>query len=154
MEPSIEDNIIICHFCGDLIHIQNYELHVYACETNIRNLIDLHQVNQYNQLNALAERLGNVEIGINPDLVSKRFLDKKKEITCAICLEENIQSKRRLLCNHEYCSRCITKWLKKSKKCPMCFQDLENFFIGQSTEPSSSIEHSGSTEPSNSTEIT
>ena len=133
MEIETDLDQLICHYCGENLTIEQYELHVYACETNIRNLIDLHQVNQYNQLNALAEQLGNVEIGINPDVISKRFIDKNKQILCPICLDTDIQSKRRLLCNHEYCSKCITKWLKKSKKCPMCFQDLEDCLIKSQT---------------------
>lgn len=32
---------------------------------------------------------------------------------------------RRTLCNHTFCKTCIEKWLRRSKKCPMCMVDLE-----------------------------
>ena len=47
----------------------------------------------------------------------------KKQLTCAICIEEiPIELDVQLdSCDHRYCKDCITKWLKDvTNKCPQC----------------------------------
>ena len=118
------ENIILCPYCGDNLDISIYELHVYLCETTIRQLIDLHQVTQYNQLLELGERLGNVQVSIDVDKVSTKIQDNIN--VCPICLESDNIEKRKLNCSHIFCDSCITTWLNKSKKCPICITDLED----------------------------
>lgn len=81
----------------------------------------------------LAERVGVVEVGIdNIDAVSACI--PKQEISaddnCTICLDKMIDKEnerfRKLLCGHKYCDGCITQWLAKSKKCPVCNVDLQD----------------------------
>ena len=81
-------------------------------------------------------QLEKVEVGVSDiNLVSNVVDVKDTEDTdvCPIC-QENLQEKyiedstnkyRKLSCNHVYCSECISKWLAKSKKCPVCKSDLE-----------------------------
>jgi hypothetical protein len=43
-----------------------------------------------------------------------------KEIRCPICLGRVSAATRPSSCLHIFCSFCINKWKKSSKKCPMC----------------------------------
>lgn len=81
----------------------------------------------------LAERVGVVEVGVdNIDTVSSVI--PKEEVNsddiCTICLDKIIdkgnEGVRKLICSHTYCDGCITQWLAKSKKCPVCNIDLED----------------------------
>lgn len=81
----------------------------------------------------LAERVGVVEVGIdNIDTVSSVI--PKEEVNsddiCTICLDKMIDKRnehvRKLICSHIYCDGCITQWLAKNKKCPVCNVDLED----------------------------
>jgi hypothetical protein len=80
----------------------------------------------------LAEHLGKVEVGIeNIENVSTLINKKDAEDTmCTICLEQISQKEddvpRKLICGHIYCNNCISQWLNKNKKCPVCNIDLED----------------------------
>ena len=39
---------------------------------------------------------------------------------CPICLNRCLLPTKTNKCNHVYCNKCITKWMKTKKKCPMC----------------------------------
>lgn len=90
--------------------------------------------NDYERNIRLAEHLGVVEVGIdNIDSVSQ-LIDKKDltDETCTICLEamsDKEEAIRKLACGHLYCNSCITEWLAKSKKCPVCNIDLEEKYL-------------------------
>ena len=51
----------------------------------------------------------------------------KNESNCPICLDKyKIESKIAYLpCFHFYHSKCIKKWLKYSKKCPLCKKEFD-----------------------------
>jgi hypothetical protein len=64
--------------------------------------------------------------------------------SCAVCLEDfdDNDMLRRLPCNHTFHQKCVDKWLKQNKVCPLCVQDVEVLMRaqakGRSTRTSSS----------------
>lgn len=47
-------------------------------------------------------------------------------LVCSICLE-NIKDNVKFQCEHEYCKKCIDKWLVLNNyTCPICRQDIKN----------------------------
>jgi hypothetical protein len=95
---------------------------------------DSEYYNNYEANLRLSERVGVVEVGIeNIDAVST--IIQKEEVNpddvCTICLDKIIDNcdnicVRQLICGHRYCDDCISQWLIKSKKCPVCNIDLED----------------------------
>lgn len=106
-----------------------------------------HTVAQYNLRNAatenenyeallnLAERLGDArprgltkaDIDLLPSYrynaeVSKSTLD---QTCCVVCMYdfENKQLLRVLACSHEFHAKCVDKWLKTNRSCPICRAD-------------------------------
>lgn len=84
---------------------------------------------------ALSERLGIVEIGVSDiDCVAPLLCDKPTTIAaesdvCPICFEAlHTLPVRRTLCDHDFCSFCITKWLSKHKACPVCKRDVQDMY--------------------------
>eukprot|EP00189_Rhodosorus_marinus_P000223 CAMPEP_0113972550 /NCGR_PEP_ID=MMETSP0011_2-20120614/13576_1 /TAXON_ID=101924 /ORGANISM="Rhodosorus marinus" /LENGTH=92 /DNA_ID=CAMNT_0000989613 /DNA_START=257 /DNA_END=535 /DNA_ORIENTATION=+ /assembly_acc=CAM_ASM_000156 len=49
------------------------------------------------------------------------------ENACVVCLDEIVDGDvvRMLPCAHEFHSTCITSWLKKRPRCPLCNSNLE-----------------------------
>ena len=47
---------------------------------------------------------------------------------CSICIDDFINHNKvsKLICNHLFCTKCIKKWLKINKKCPLCKYELED----------------------------
>ena len=85
--------------------------------------------NEYEYNLRIAERLGKVEVGVSD--ISKVTKSTKVHIDvddiCPICREQLAccNTCLELICNHKYCSECITKWLETHKRCPVCMIDLE-----------------------------
>ncbi len=84
----------------------------------------------------LGELIGNVEVGVdNIHTVTSSVHQQQQtaiteeEETCPICLDTMTAGQTPVrqtnLCKHTFCEPCITKWLQKSKKCPVCMQTLE-----------------------------
>jgi len=42
---------------------------------------------------------------------------------CPICLDD-IDTVRITQCNHRFCDSCLSTWIQKSRRCPLCNQDL------------------------------
>lgn len=59
----------------------------------------------------------NSETEIIKKILIKKFNYIENE-KCLICLENNCNIK--ILCNHKYCAECLSGWIKKNNKCPMC----------------------------------
>jgi E3 ubiquitin-protein ligase RNF38/44 len=93
------------------------------------------EVENYEALLNLAERLGEakprglqkVEID---QLPSYRFNAESKrssmdQTSCVVCMcdFENRQLLRVLPCSHEFHGKCVDKWLKTNRTCPICRTD-------------------------------
>jgi hypothetical protein len=86
----------------------------------------------YDQNIALAERLGDVEIGI-PDIEHvSSVIDVSSVDTSTVCVicQESLGGYERPLrtlhaCMHHFCSTCIENWLKRKTRCPVCMHDLQ-----------------------------
>lgn len=79
----------------------------------------------------------NVEVGLTPaeieDVTDKtRNIEITDDERCPICQEnikEIIEPLRLLKCSHHFCDGCISTWLSKHKKCPVCAIDLEDAYL-------------------------
>ncbi len=81
----------------------------------------------------LARRVGTVSVGVKDiDSISKLIPqpdDEPKDDICPICRETiggEEKVARELICGHLFCDACICKWLRSSKKCPLCVCDLDD----------------------------
>lgn len=56
------------------------------------------------------------------NLVNYKTSDRNTNIQCAICLEnqESNESWSKLICEHEYHSKCVIQWLRVNNVCPVC----------------------------------
>jgi E3 ubiquitin-protein ligase RNF38/44 len=83
----------------------------------------------------LAERLGEAkprgltkcDIDLLPcyrfnEEVRRTVLDQRSCVVC-MCEFENRQLLRALPCNHEFHAKCVDKWLKTNRTCPICRAD-------------------------------
>ena len=71
-----------------------------------------------------------IEPTSNETISNLEVLDKKNVCDCndkcPICQDKYSDKIIKLKCNHNFCKECITGWLKKSKKCPICRTPTEN----------------------------
>ncbi|KAG6475402.1 E3 ubiquitin-protein ligase RLIM-like [Zingiber officinale] len=86
----------------------------------------------YEELLALAERIGNVSTGLSKEAVksciatrvyhSSQQMEDDEEKKCAICLEEykGKDNLGRLECGHDFHVGCISEWLRMKNACPIC----------------------------------
>ena len=71
--------------------------------------------------------------GLTDDRISRfaafRADQKSVDDGCAICIDgvETNKMMIRLDCSHFYCNACIRKWFEKSKSCPLCRKEFENW---------------------------
>jgi len=96
------------------------------------------ETENYEALLNLAERLGEAKPrGLArtqiDQLPSYRFageIEEGGQSTCVICMceFETRQTLRVLPCSHEYHAKCIDKWLKSNRTCPICRGDASEFF--------------------------
>jgi E3 ubiquitin-protein ligase RNF38/44 len=98
------------------------------------NLRTSPEAENYEALLNLAERLGDAKPrGLNKieieQLPSYKFsaenVHASDQTTCVVCMSdfEARQSLRVLPCSHEFHSRCVDKWLKTNRTCPICRGD-------------------------------
>lgn len=87
----------------------------------------------YEYLSDLIESMGKVEIGVKDiNIAAPEYKDHLllPHTTCVICQEDNFTLPiRKTLCNHLFCSDCISQWLKKHHTCPLCLCDLNDILI-------------------------
>jgi alkyl hydroperoxide reductase subunit AhpF len=74
----------------------------------------------------ISNLIGNVDVGITDINQVSHLVSENEHLACDchICLDE-VKMPRKLLCNHVFCNGCISQWLHKNKKCPVCRLDLE-----------------------------
>lgn len=85
----------------------------------------------YEQLLELGEQIGTVSRGITQDQIDRIEVIEFKsnsfnQENCSICYEEYKQGEKlkQLNCKHVYHINCISTWLNKEKKCPMCKEEI------------------------------
>jgi len=56
-----------------------------------------------------------------------RLSEQPGQTSCAVCLSdyEEGDNLRRLPCGHHFHRRCADKWLRRSKRCPLCMQCID-----------------------------
>ncbi|KAJ6223058.1 hypothetical protein RDWZM_001603 [Blomia tropicalis] len=102
--------------------------------TNVAPIFnDSPEAENYEALLNLAERLGEAkprgltkqEIDQLPSYKFKGSNDEGDQTLCVICMcdFEMKQNLRVLPCSHEFHSRCVDKWLKTNRTCPICRRD-------------------------------
>jgi len=99
---------------------------------------DVTEAENYEALLSLAERLGEVKPkGLNKNdieqLPSYRYASEGSDTdqtVCVVCMSdfETRQVVRVLPCAHEFHSKCVDKWLKTNRTCPICRGDASNYF--------------------------
>jgi hypothetical protein len=55
-----------------------------------------------------------------------RNIEKNPENVCPICIDEFKENEyqKTLNCNHCFHKKCINRWLKKQKHCPLCRKNI------------------------------
>lgn len=101
---------------------------------------DVTEAENYEALLSLAERLGEVKPKGLPkcdieQLPSYRYANEdssedSEQTVCVVCMSdfETRQMVRVLPCSHEFHSKCVDKWLKTNRTCPICRGDASSFF--------------------------
>ena len=77
---------------------------------------------EYDYYTRLAEEIGVVEVGVPAEVIDqfpRRPIGEGESFSCSICLGDGDDAMR-LPCMHEYHTDCITHWLERSKRCPVC----------------------------------
>lgn len=88
----------------------------------------------YEDLLRLGETAGVENVGLSAAQISRLrssihipgMFSKNKEEICTIC-QENFKFLKALVtlpCSHQYHSKCIIKWLKLKKNCPVCQKEV------------------------------
>merc|ERR1719438_365644 len=104
---------------------------------------DVTEAENYEALLSLAERLGEVKPKGLPksdieQLPSYRYSAEEgdsspsdqTQTVCVVCMSdfETRQVVRVLPCSHEFHAKCVDKWLKTNRTCPICRGDASNYF--------------------------
>jgi len=94
----------------------------------------LYQEN-YEALLNLADTLGpgkprgldKTEIERIPSFRFSSNTAKETNVKCVVCISEytNREKLRRLPCSHDFHAKCIDKWLKSNKTCPVCRDEVK-----------------------------
>lgn len=81
-----------------------------------------HHHHHHNHKEKEKRKNSSVEKKLEEILISQEILDKTDDKSCSICLDNyKINDKISYLpCFHCYHSKCIKKWLKRTKICPLC----------------------------------
>ncbi|XP_063696360.1 RING finger protein 44 isoform X2 [Culicoides brevitarsis] len=118
----------------------------------------------YEALLSLAERLGEAkprgltraEVDQLPSYKYEPETHTGDQTSCVVCMcdFEARQSLRVLPCSHEYHAKCVDKWLRSNRTCPICRGNASDYFDTATTTTSSSAGSSGSSSPSSSTSST
>lgn len=78
----------------------------------------------YEYLTELGNSMGNVDNGIDDiDKISKK-IESLELLKCPICMKKK-NDFRKTKCKHLFCESCLSTWLEKNKKCPICMINLD-----------------------------
>jgi len=73
------------------------------------------------------EPRGVKDVSVFPTHIHDGHALPDEKSTCTICIEEYVKGDeiKSIPCMHFYHSECIDEWLKRSKACPVCNQQVE-----------------------------
>ncbi|XP_046686604.1 RING finger protein 44-like [Homalodisca vitripennis] len=99
---------------------------------------DSTETENYEALLSLAERLGEAkprglhrsEIDQLPSFKFNAETHQGDQTSCVVCMcdFEPRQVLRGLPCSHEFHAKCVDKWLKSNRTCPICRGDASGYF--------------------------
>ncbi len=122
----------------NMVNVLNNNQYSYSIGTNTYNTIhnlmfsedDDINTASYEDLLNLCDYMGYHKPGIKELDLAAPIVEENEmstivcdEDTCRICLEglHDTQPLRKIkICNHIFCSECITEWFKENKTCPLC----------------------------------
>jgi hypothetical protein len=83
-------------------------------------------------------KLFNVYIYIVNLFLYKNY-ELKSNSLCAICLENSIHISKLNGCCHTFCTKCIKKWQKFHKICPLCRAPFTKIFVSKANNTQKNI---------------
>uniref|UniRef100_A0A1A9ZQN6 RING-type domain-containing protein n=1 Tax=Glossina pallidipes TaxID=7398 RepID=A0A1A9ZQN6_GLOPL len=102
------------------------------------NSTDTNETENYEALLSLAERLGEAkprglarnEIDMLPSYKFNPEIHTGDQTSCVVCMcdFELRQVLRVLPCTHEFHAKCVDKWLKSNRTCPICRGNASDYF--------------------------
>ncbi|XP_037041351.1 RING finger protein 44 isoform X3 [Bradysia coprophila] len=105
---------------------------------------DSNETENYEALLSLAERLGEAkprglarpEIDQLPSYKFNVETHTGDQTSCVVCMcdFEARQTLRVLPCSHEFHARCVDKWLRSNRTCPICRGNASDYFSCSSSE--------------------
>lgn len=103
---------------------------------------DSNETENYEALLSLAERLGEakprglgrLEIEQLPNYKFNAETHTGDQTSCVICIcdFEPRQTLRVLPCSHEFHAKCVDKWLRSNRTCPICRGNASDYFSSES----------------------
>lgn len=152
---DVEGAVLLAISNQDLETLAAYEERSVAQQLMAGQNLDLDSMS-YEQLLALGEVVGDVKIGVNEDMLPEVCEVKRLQTVdiaqlqsttvealssdidydgrCSICLESYCKGDNLatlITCDHRFHYACLSRWLQDSKKCPLCFQEVDNSFRKQ-----------------------
>ncbi|KAK6638866.1 hypothetical protein RUM43_007135 [Polyplax serrata] len=134
------------YFLHVIAMFSNPPLSPYSTDLSSPNSTETNE--NYEALLNLAERLGEAkprglfraEIDQLPCYKFNVENHQSDQTCCVVCMcdFEPRQSLRVLPCSHEFHAKCVDKWLKSNRTCPICRGDASQYFYTASSSPSSS----------------
>lgn len=121
-------NILISLSCNDCWKISITLIGSVVCFKCIGSICLYNREDTIHPIQSITELTNNrvlVTINNNPDF-SRLYIEEthsplhKTLFTCCICLDENKENIKTLLCGHKYHKKCIEEWFTKEENCPLC----------------------------------
>ncbi|KAH8318025.1 hypothetical protein KR074_000760, partial [Drosophila pseudoananassae] len=116
---------------------------------------DTNETENYEALLSLAERLGEAkprgltrnEIDQLPSYKYNPDVHNGDQSSCVVCMcdFELRQLLRVLPCSHEFHAKCVDKWLRSNRTCPICRGNASDFFDGADQQQAAQATASGTT---------
>ena len=102
---------------------------VIICLCNNENTV--HPTQGFRSIRELNNNRVLVTINNTPDF-SRLYIEEthsplhKSFFTCCICLDDNDDNIKTLLCSHKYHKACIEEWFTKEETCPLCRDEFNS----------------------------